>query len=52
MVADRGYHTDQYVSNRLHVPGKIPVIPPRGKRCNPRADDRGFSTELKTDDPN
>jgi hypothetical protein len=42
VIAHREYHTDQYVSNWLQVQGKIPVIPPHRKPCNPRADDRDF----------
>ena len=40
LFVSMGYHTDQQETNRLHVQGKIPVIPPKRKRCNPRADDR------------
>jgi hypothetical protein len=36
------YDTDEWVINRLHLPSKIPVIPARRKRCNPRADNWDF----------
>lgn len=37
VIADRVYDTDRWVINLLHVQGKIAVILPKRKRCNPHA---------------